>query len=223
VVDAAPALETQPLVPGLSYAFSLHATKPFGIGEGCVLLDIRDNADSLTLRTNFGFFDGDIACQGGNYKVSEYHCAVGLAQLARLQKIRKPREAIYQDYQQLFEDPGLLLQQQQNENGLIPSNLMVSVEGLTAKSLSEDLWANDIICRRQFWPLLCDHSFAFSNQQREEFPVAVELSEKLICLPFHNFLSRKEMEAVVDQLLKLTAAAKNIPALQNNGQPFIQQ
>jgi dTDP-4-amino-4,6-dideoxygalactose transaminase len=76
-------LVQQQLQRGL-VAYSLHATKLFGIGEGGILIacdpDIVARARQYS---NFGMINRIGYGDGANTKMSEYHTAVGLAQVQR--------------------------------------------------------------------------------------------------------------------------------------------
>ena len=203
VVDAASALGNQLIEPGLIYAFSLHATKAFGIGEGGVVVDARSKAGSLVPRTNFGFDEGNVIVQGGNYKVSEYHCAVGLAQLARLDSIHHARKHVYETYLEQFKGYGEQVTLQKNPCHIIPNNLMLSCKKLSAEVLHRELLNQGVISRRLFWPLLCDHHFDFGQQEHSVFPVASRVSGQWLSLPFHNFLSEQDVRCVVEAVSAL--------------------
>lgn len=63
-------------------AYSLHATKPFGVGEGGVIFAHRSQEEGLRRALNFGLKPGsptDLKGWGINGKLSELHAAVGLA------------------------------------------------------------------------------------------------------------------------------------------------
>lgn len=61
-------------------AYSLHATKPFGIGEGGAVFAPREFEHRLRKALNFGLPETDTAPHWGiNGKLSEFHAAVGLA------------------------------------------------------------------------------------------------------------------------------------------------
>lgn len=203
VVDAASALGSQPIEAGLLYAFSLHATKAFGIGEGGLVVDTRSEVFSLAPRTNFGFDSGRIVVQGGNYKVSEYHCAVGLAQLNRFEQLLRTRKKIYKFYVEHLKPVSQWIAWQKNPCDVIPSNLIVNGETVSAKELHADLSESGITSRRLFWPLLCDHDFSFSDQKKSAFPVAYEVSEQWLSLPYHNFLSKDDVTYVIEKILEI--------------------
>lgn len=206
VVDAASALGNQPIEAGLLYAFSLHATKAFGIGEGGVVVDSRPEVVNLAPRTNFGFDGGRIVVQGGNYKVSEYHCAVGLAQLNRFEQLLSTRKTIYQFYVEQLEKVSQWISWQKNPCDVIPSNLIVNCEAVSAKELHAGLSESGVISRRLFWPLLCDHDFNFSDQKKSVFPAAYEVSEQWLSLPYHNFLSKDDITYVIEKILEINGS-----------------
>jgi dTDP-4-amino-4,6-dideoxygalactose transaminase len=76
---AAPA----PHVGGLPVALSFHATKSFATAEGgCVVIADRQAAAAVTRALNFGFHETrDSRAASTNGKMSEYHAAIGLAEL----------------------------------------------------------------------------------------------------------------------------------------------
>jgi dTDP-4-amino-4,6-dideoxygalactose transaminase len=71
------------LVGTIPVAISFHATKSFGVGEGgCVVTTDQELGVRVTQALNFGFY-GSRSCRSAstNGKLSEYHAAVGLAEL----------------------------------------------------------------------------------------------------------------------------------------------
>ena len=70
--------------PTVFEAYSMHATKPFGIGEGGVIFCTQQADSKVRSALNFGLptrFGTDVANWGINGKLSELHAAVGLAVL----------------------------------------------------------------------------------------------------------------------------------------------
>lgn len=65
--------------------YSLHATKPFGVGEGCAIFAPQPKIPSLRAAMNFGLqTHSATGCRqppywGINGKMSEFHAAIGLA------------------------------------------------------------------------------------------------------------------------------------------------
>ena len=88
VIDAAASVEaladhTTDLIGAVPVVLSLHATKAFGVGEGGALICSDPNLVRATIAAlNFGFDDvRETTGPGLNGKMSEYHAAVGLAEL----------------------------------------------------------------------------------------------------------------------------------------------
>jgi len=98
--DAAAAFGNQRLPDGIPVVFSLHATKPFGIGEGGLVTGHDHEFIGRVRRLeNFGFDGGVVTLAGGsNGKLSEYHAAVGLAQLARWPALAVRRARLWERY-----------------------------------------------------------------------------------------------------------------------------
>jgi dTDP-4-amino-4,6-dideoxygalactose transaminase len=88
VIDGAASFEAisrepRRLLSELPVALSFHATKAFATGEGgCVITTNARLAASVTRSLNFGFYeDRESRSASTNGKMSEYHAAVGLAEL----------------------------------------------------------------------------------------------------------------------------------------------
>lgn len=88
VIDAAAGFESvsrerAAFVSDIPMVLSLHATKSFAVGEGgCVLTQDEHIAKQVTEALNFGFYASrESRVASSNGKMSEYHAAVGLAEL----------------------------------------------------------------------------------------------------------------------------------------------
>ena len=87
VIDGAASFEIVSIVPEalgrIPVTLSFHATKAFACGEGgCVVSTDERLVDDVTRSLNFGFFeDRETRSAATNGKLSEYHAAVGLAEL----------------------------------------------------------------------------------------------------------------------------------------------
>ena len=77
--------------------FSMHATKPFAIGEGGAIFAHFTHEAALRSTLNFGLRAHDEPhgrARGINGKMSEFHAAIGLAQAARFEAAVKRRRAL---------------------------------------------------------------------------------------------------------------------------------
>jgi len=207
VVDAAAALLNQPINDNLIYAFSLHATKPLGAGEGGVVVSQnKASATAINKASNFGFEPNrSINQTGNNSKISEYHCAVGLAQLDRLESIKKQRQSILDKYRKLIEHESLPVTVQENIESDVPASLYVVFDQTNTGELFENLLANNIETRRLYWPLIQGFP-AFKNnciKSSINFTHAQHISSNGLALPFHNFLSNADIEHTVTKLSDL--------------------
>jgi dTDP-4-amino-4,6-dideoxygalactose transaminase len=88
VIDAAACFDTISASPAqflghVPAVLSFHATKSFGTGEGgCVISTDESRVERVAQALNFGFYaTRDSASASLNGKMSEYHAAVGLAEL----------------------------------------------------------------------------------------------------------------------------------------------
>jgi dTDP-4-amino-4,6-dideoxygalactose transaminase len=77
-------------------AYSMHATKPFGIGEGGAIFSAEEAVSRLRSALNFGLptrFGAEVSSWGINGKLSEMHAAVGLAVLETIEtRLARRRE-----------------------------------------------------------------------------------------------------------------------------------
>jgi dTDP-4-amino-4,6-dideoxygalactose transaminase len=87
--------------PGVFEVFSLHATKPFAVGEGGVVFANRRHDEALRAAANFALHTYDRASGhvwGFNGKMSEFHAAVALAQLEQIGNNVRARQAFASAY-----------------------------------------------------------------------------------------------------------------------------
>jgi dTDP-4-amino-4,6-dideoxygalactose transaminase len=90
-------------------AVSLHATKPFSCGEGgLILVEDEDLAKRSYRALNFGFFESrESHGPSTNGKLSEYHAAVGLAELDSWPEKRRAFIEVARQYHEVAEALGL--------------------------------------------------------------------------------------------------------------------
>jgi dTDP-4-amino-4,6-dideoxygalactose transaminase len=114
VIDGAACFEAASAAPSallgeIPVAMSFHATKSFGTGEGgCVVTSNQDLAKDVVRAVNFGFFGTRECCAASiNGKMSEYHAAVGLAELDGWDEKGKALKAVAENYRRGFGNVGL--------------------------------------------------------------------------------------------------------------------
>jgi dTDP-4-amino-4,6-dideoxygalactose transaminase len=114
VIDGAASLERlsdepRRLIGDVPVSLSFHATKTFATGEGgAVVTADPQRARLVTEALNFGFFaNRESRAASTNGKMSEYHAAVGLAELEGWHSKRLAFEAVADRYRQRLDSIGL--------------------------------------------------------------------------------------------------------------------
>lgn len=204
IVDAAAALGQQDL-GDLILCFSLHATKLIGAGEGGLVV-AKDKCfiKRVTQLSNYGYKHGEITLLGTNSKFSEYHAAVGLAQLDRLTSLIAKRSKVYQSYLMGLENiqNRALFTVQQIQDGMVPSSFVIKLPYASAKSLWDYFRSEGIQSRQLYCPSLHEHSALQSAciWFNDQLKVSTELGCSTLALPYHNFLSEQDVIRVCHQL-----------------------
>ncbi len=175
---------------------SFHATKLFHTIEGgAVFTPHPELLKKIAYMRNFGF-DGpeNFACVGINAKNSEFHAAMGLANLKYVNDVLEKRKFLYLYYVEHLADLDKTLQTIQSNTEfnyaylpiLLPSEEMVN-------KIEQYLNANLIFPRRYFYPSL--HTLSFVDKY--DCPVSSCVSSRVICLPMHYNLSIEEVNFVI--------------------------
>lgn len=180
---------------------SFHATKLFHTVEGgAVFTKNAEMLKKIAFMRNFGL-DGyeNIACIGINAKNSEFHAAMGLANLKYAFKLIEKRKQDYLYYSQLLQ--GLKKEEQViNKNAEINYAyypIMLPSEEIL-KGMVELLNANSIFPRRYFYPSL--NTLPYIDQM--DCPHAMDIAKRTLCLPLYYELSKEEIHFVVRILLR---------------------
>jgi len=202
LADAAGALGAQALTQRVHWAFSLHATKPLGIGEGGVFVSFdADLAQRVRRMANFGFDHRVVSAGGGtNAKLSEYAAAVGLAQLARWPQLLATRRAVFAHYCSGLAQLRHVRMQRLGDQP--PATLCIELAA-DASMVAEQLAHAGIETRRWYMPPLYLHpGFAHLDgaDVRARLPVTEHLAQTLIGLPFHTRLAAADVARVVGEL-----------------------
>lgn len=88
---------------GIAEVFSLHATKPFSVGEGGIVLASAELIDEVNKAINFALFGGSSAdIWGMNGKMNEVSAAIGRAALRQLPTVIEYRQKMAQRYVEIL-------------------------------------------------------------------------------------------------------------------------
>ena len=194
VVDAAAAFDAVETAP-VPTAFSLHATKCLGLGEGGFVAT-EDEALALRVReqSNFGFRGRRTAeVMATNAKLSEYTAAVGLAALdawpatrARLMRTAQRLRIALAFTPEVVFQPGWGLSWVSTTCviGLPRERVAAVVDALKADAIETRLW----------WERGCHLQPAFAACGRTSLPVTETLAASTLGLPFAVDLRDIEIE-----------------------------
>jgi dTDP-4-amino-4,6-dideoxygalactose transaminase len=205
-VDAAAAIGAQKICEGITFVFSLHATKALSSGEGGLIVTQNLNlAARLRAMTNFGI-GLQVPALGTNAKLSEYHAAVGLAHAAVWSEQAAGRMALLQRFQDaLLPESASSLRFQRSTGLVAPSVMCVQVADPGLRERLEAACARGgILTRRWYLPLLQEQPMILSLEQLLPTPNAEWLSQTLLGLPFFLGMTDQEFHRVVAVVLDET-------------------
>lgn len=149
---------------------------------------------------------------GFNYRISDINCALGIAQLERIDEILAKRERVARNYNERLNDVEELILPHFEENKKI--SWFVYVVRLAGRFSQEDrdlvlrqLKEKGIGCSNYFSPI---HLQPFYREmfgyKKGDFPVTERVSERTIALPFYNNLKEEEIDYVCETLKAIIAA-----------------
>jgi len=203
LVDAAGAFGNQ--MPGerIALAFSLHATKAFGIGEGGLVVSREDALiEQVRQLCNFGIdsSSGLAPFAGTNAKMSEFHAAVGLAALERWAGRRSLRETLHQRYclELMRSCPGIRMQARPVDGSYTILQVILPPQ-VNRGQVVDHLTRQNIETRAWYFPLVHKHA-AYAEVTRCDLPVAEALAPRMLGLPFHLELPEEDISRVCASL-----------------------
>ncbi len=211
---------------GHAAAFAFYPNKQMTTGEGgMVITNDADVADVCRSLRNQGRDAGAGWLRhvhlGYNYRLSELHCALGLAQLERLEELLASRDRLARSYADGLADvPGLLLP------GACPGSkrswfvYVVQLLGASAahvrNDLMEDLLASGIACQTYF-PAIHQQPYfrEMAGASVISLPHTELASETCLALPFFPSMKKEEVEtvcrAVKNSLAKRRKLRRHVP------------
>ncbi|MDR6515960.1 DegT/DnrJ/EryC1/StrS family aminotransferase [Chryseobacterium camelliae] len=182
---------------------SLHATKLYHSVEGGLLITKDPELlKKLASIRNFGISGFDSFSELGiNGKNSEFHAAMGLANLKYVEEIHQKRKAIAQLYDRMLE--GLravrpVWHKDSFENYAYHAIVLDSEELLLKLKAEMDKF--EVFTRRYFYPSL---SSALPYLPKLELPVTEDISRRVLCLPMYFDLTFEEVEFIARLMLRI--------------------
>ncbi|MBP0593887.1 DegT/DnrJ/EryC1/StrS family aminotransferase [Paraburkholderia sp. LEh10] len=201
VFDAAAAVTALNGVGAQPVCVSLHATKVVGIGEGgAIFSSDSDLIERTTAMTGFGFLGAErvSAIRGGNYRISEYAAAIGMAVLDALPARLDALRTLTNSYLERLKTKNVRVQRGVGDEWVTMTfNVVVPPEALQATL--DRLDAQGVEWRR-WWGLGCHRHPAFADAPRCDMPTTEALAPRVIGLPFHDRLSEQDLDRIADCL-----------------------
>lgn len=177
--------------------FSMHATKPFAIGEGgLVASKNKELISKIRSWQNFGFeSDRNIHRIGTNGKLQEINAAIGLRQLQGFEARLASRRSTLAAYKSLLGDN--CAYQENDEHSTVPFTSVMFNSSEKAESVYATLLEQGIEVRRYYSPL---HQQGYLAEFiSAECPLAVTeaVAQTIVSLPTHDNMTQEDIERVV--------------------------
>jgi perosamine synthetase len=194
--------------------FAFYPNKQMTTGEGGVILTNREDIFRLCRSyRNQGRGEGSAWLQhermGYNFRLSDINCALGLAQLERIEELLSKRERVAQLYFKRLKKVSNVMPPCVGAD--VKMSWFVYVIRLADRftradrdRIQNELRARGIETSNYFSPI---HLQPFYQEQfgwkRGDFPVTEHVSDRTIALPFFNQLTEEEIDYVGSQLEQL--------------------
>jgi len=196
---------------GRCEVFSFHATKFFSTVEGgAITTNDAQLAHKLREMRNFGFVgDGTHMTTGVgiNAKMSEFHAAVGVLNLAEIWSFVDRNFENYENYEHKLWHYDLRVYQHRVGNF---QYVVVEILGgkLSANVLVKVLEAENVLARRYFSPPC--HKLAPYNQECYYLPNTEVVSNRVFVLPTGMSVSQQDINRICELILYCTEHAEEI-------------
>lgn len=206
IIDAAGAYGNQAAGDMTDVVFSFHATKSFGAAEGgAVVSPSPERIQHIRMLSNFGLDtrSGTLTDLGTNGKMSEYHCALGLASFDMWDQVKRDRRALYAEYMSRLRSacPSLIFQEKP-EDGVYPLMAVLLPEGRDAATIGAALAAHGIENRRWYTPALHQQPALDGCTVAGSVDVASHYAGRIIGLPFFLGISSAQIDTVCAALAR---------------------
>jgi dTDP-4-amino-4,6-dideoxygalactose transaminase len=214
VIDGAASFEgvagrPEEFLGGIPVAFSFHATKSFATGEGGAIATFNERlAKAARTALNFGFYGSrDSVSPSTNGKMSEYHAAIGLAELDGWHTKRRDFLRVAERYRLRFGEQNLR-QRLVLAPEIAGCYAMFRCAGTEqAAAVQQALQRHAIGFRFWYGGGLHDHGY-LRDVSREPLPVTEDIAARLVGIPMAPDLNDNEIERIAIAL----AALPNQPA-----------
>ena len=208
------------------YAF--YPNKQITTGEGGMIVTDDEEIANLckSMRNQGRNVDGKWLAHvrlGYNYRLSDINCALGLAQMERIDEILEKRSSVANLYnQKLAQIKGVNIPYLASNIEMSWFVYVIRLDDQYTRDdrdrLMQELLKNGIGCNNYFPPI---HLQPFYMQEfgykAGDFPVTEHIADRTIALPFYSSLTEKEMDQVCSVLKQslnvITMSDKSVPVI----------
>lgn len=186
---------------GDSEIFSLHATKPFGIGEGGLITTRNESlAKRYELLKNFGFDEQKQTVDlGFNAKITELDCAIGLRILSHYDDILSDRRKSYLYYKNKLKKHDVSFLPRAETASIQFATILVSPE--KRPKVLGALSSGGVEARTYYAPAV--HEFPmFKHDHKVSLGATEVVSKKVVSLPVHPNMSERTIDYICDIIAK---------------------
>ena len=182
---------------------SLHATKLYhSIEGGLIITKNPDLLKKMAFMRNFGFHGPEAFAELGiNGKNSEFHAAMGLANLKFIEQILTRRKALTEYYSENLRNLKAV-QPKWNRNATLNYAyfpIVLESEELLLK-IKYKLDSNEIFTRRYFYPSLAS---TLPYLEKENLKVIDDVAKRVLCLPLYYDLTEEEVTMISRLMLRV--------------------
>jgi len=199
---------------GEAAAFGFYPNKQITTGEGGALTtnSAEIAAKARMLRNQGRSLTGDWFEHveiGYNYRISEMNCALGAAQLRRLDAILQRRESIAESYQKRLAFctslalPSLTLPRRKLSWFVYVVRLAERYTAAHRDTILREMKARGIGCARYFPPIHLQPAYRTTCREKWNLPVTESQAQRTIALPFFNRIQEEQVDEVCSTLIEL--------------------
>ena len=188
---------------------SFHATKVFNTIEGGAAV-VKDEKifKKIRLLRNHGIKSEEVVILPGiNARMNEFQAAMGLCNLKNIDEKIQRRKSIYDYYKRNLTHTRIKFQK------IVASKYNFSYMPILLRSQLErdsvflELIKNDIKPRKYFYPLTVNYNYFKDRDENlvEKYHLtqAIEISNRILCLPLYPDLERDKIEKITDIIRKV--------------------
>lgn len=191
--------------------FSFHPRKAITTGEGgMITTNDGEIAHRLKALRNHGLDPNattpDFIMPGNNYRMTEFQAALGLTQMAKLDRIIAARRRLAATYGQLLQDTPVLPPYQPAESNPVYQSYIVLLPAARAEQrahLIQSLRSSGVETQIGTWHMpLTTYFRTRYGYAPGDFPVTDEVFARTLTLPLYEHLATAQQETVVNALLE---------------------